>query len=116
AGYRVYRSDSATGTFTLLNTTLITTPSYVDINAPAGAISFYQVSAVDVDGNESAFATANATRPSGGPVTINPPSNLQITSSSATEVDLSWADNSSNESGFKVMRKTGAGGTYATIF
>ena len=116
AGYRVYRSDSATGTFTLLNTTLINTPNYLDINAPAGATSFYRVTAVDLNGKESTFATASATRPNGGGVTVNAPTNLALTSPSTSEVDLSWTDNSSNETGFKIMRKTGAAGTYSTIF
>ena len=116
AGYRVYSSASANGTYTLLNTTLLTSPTYLDINAPAGTTTFYRVSAVDLDGNESTFATASATRPGSGGVTVNAPSNLQLTSPSTSEVDLSWMDNSNNETGFKIMRKTGASGTYSTIF
>jgi regulation of enolase protein 1 (concanavalin A-like superfamily) len=115
-GYRVYRSDTANGTYTLLNTTLLTTPNYLDINAPAGATSFYHVTAVNLDGKESPFASASATRPNGSGVTVNAPTNLAVNSPSSSEVDLSWSDNSNNETGFKVMRKTGAGGTYSTIF
>jgi hypothetical protein len=35
--------------------------------------------------------------------------------SSAGELQLSWADNSTNEDGFKIERKTGTTGTYAQI-
>ena len=43
------------------------------------------------------------------------PSGLSATAASSSEIDLSWTDNSSNEMGFKIERKTGSGGTYAEI-
>ena len=62
AGYNVYRSTSATGTFTKVNASLITPSTYNDVAAPAGE-SFYRVTAVDTSTNESPVSnTANATR------------------------------------------------------
>lgn len=43
------------------------------------------------------------------------PSNLSATAASASQINMTWADNSSNESGFKIERKTGSGGAYAQI-
>lgn len=43
------------------------------------------------------------------------PSGLTAAAASTTQVNLSWADSSSNETGFKVERKTGAGGTYSEV-
>jgi hypothetical protein len=43
------------------------------------------------------------------------PTNLGVSLSSCSEIDLSWRDNSSNESGFKIERKTGSGGSWAEI-
>lgn len=43
------------------------------------------------------------------------PSNLQGAAASSTRIDLTWTDGSNNEDGFKVERKTGAGGTYAVV-
>ena len=43
------------------------------------------------------------------------PSSLSATPFSATQVNLSWTDNSSNETAFLLERKTGSGGTYAQI-
>lgn len=43
-----------------------------------------------------------------GKVVPAPPSNLTATSASTTRINLSWTDNSTNESGFKVERKTGS--------
>ena len=49
----------------------MTGTSYVDTGAPAGAASYYQVTAVDLSGNESArSATVNATRPAAARPTI----------------------------------------------
>jgi uncharacterized protein (TIGR02145 family) len=36
------------------------------------------------------------------------PTNLIVTAAAATQINLSWTDNSSNETGFKIQRKTGS--------
>jgi len=43
------------------------------------------------------------------------PSGLTAAAASASQVNLSWKDNSGNESGFKIERKTGSGGTWSQI-
>lgn len=43
------------------------------------------------------------------------PSGLTATTNSSTQIDLAWTDNSPNEAGFKIERKTGSGGTWAQI-
>jgi hypothetical protein len=43
------------------------------------------------------------------------PSNLTATAASTSQVNLSWQDNSSNETGFKIQRKTGPSGTWSQI-
>lgn len=43
------------------------------------------------------------------------PGGLAATTASSSQIDLSWTDNSSGETGFKIERKTGSGGTYAQI-
>lgn len=63
AGYNAYRSSSATGTFTKVNASPFLNSVYDDTNAPVGVATFYRITAVDKTGNESAAATANATRP-----------------------------------------------------
>lgn len=49
----------------------------------------------------------------GGPP--DAPSNLTATAISSQIISLSWTDNATNEAGFEIQRKEGAGGTYATI-
>jgi hypothetical protein len=43
------------------------------------------------------------------------PSNLKATASAGSQIALSWADNTGDESGFKIERKIGASGAYAQI-
>jgi len=43
------------------------------------------------------------------------PSGLSAAPNGANRIDLAWTDNSNNESGFKIQRKLGAGGTWSQI-
>ncbi len=66
------------------------------------AIAFTYSCSKSNDGNENSTSL---------PV---PPSNLTGTVASTTQINLSWTDNSNNETGFKIERKTG-NGTYAIV-
>ncbi len=58
-GYTVYRATASGGPYTALNTILLTSPSYLDTNVPAGATDvWYQVTASDISANESARSAA----------------------------------------------------------
>jgi fibronectin type 3 domain-containing protein len=46
---------------------------------------------------------------------LRKPSNLTATAASSSQINLSWKDNSDDEQGFKIERKTGAGGTYSQV-
>jgi hypothetical protein len=62
AGYNVYRSSSSTGTYTKLNTSLVTANTYTNSSLTSGTTWFYRVTAVDTSNNESAVSnTASAT-------------------------------------------------------
>ena len=64
----------------------------------------------------STVATYNSTCiPIVGDSTPIAPTGLTATAVSSSQINLSWADNSSNETGFYIERKTGATGTYAQI-
>jgi len=51
----------------------------------------------------------------GQPPSVNPPSNLTAAAVSSSQINLSWQDNSTNEDGFRIYRKTGQAGTYSQI-
>ena len=76
AGYNVYRSTSSGGTYVQINTTLLTTASYIDTTIAAGAKLYYKVAAADTWGGTSAqTASVNATRTKNttGVNPLNPP-------------------------------------------
>lgn len=52
-GYNVYRSLTLAGSYTKLNSSVVTTASYTDENVSAATTYFYQVTALDSSGNES---------------------------------------------------------------
>ena len=53
AGYNVYRGDQESTPGTRLNTELLLTPAFRDMNIQPGHRYFYSVTAVDRTGNES---------------------------------------------------------------
>ena len=59
AGYNIYRSASENGSYTQLNTSLLTARAYTDPGAPQGT-SYYRVKAVDAGNYESADSAALA--------------------------------------------------------
>jgi len=58
AGYNVYRTEQAGVQPTRLNTELLLTPAFRDMNVQPGHVYFYTVTAVDGPGNESASSAA----------------------------------------------------------
>ena len=51
----------------------------------------------------------------GGPQPPAVPSSLIAAAVTSGQIDLTWSDNSNNENGFAIERKTGVGGTYAEV-
>ena len=114
AGYHVYRSDAADGTFTKITVDPVAGSTFSDMGAPAGATSYYYVTAVDTSDNESSPSnTASATLPDGGdtgpPVA---PTGL-VATGSATGISLDWADNTDPDlAGYHVYRADSASGSF----
>jgi hypothetical protein len=73
---------------------------------------FYRVRAFRANNTSPYTNEADATTASNTPAA---PSNLAVTPVSHAQIDLAWTDNASNETGFKIERRTGINGTYAEI-
>jgi fibronectin type 3 domain-containing protein len=54
SGYNLYRSTTPGGTYTQVNTSLITDNQYDDTSVVPGTTYYYVVTSVDADGDESA--------------------------------------------------------------
>lgn len=74
---------------------------YVMVYGNSRSVINYNLSATYLTGVENNLPTA--------------PSNLTVLATSATQINLSWNDNSANETGFSIRRKTGRDGTWTQI-
>lgn len=83
---------------------------YSDQTTSAGMIYFYRVTAYNALGSSTSSAPATATTPGTPPPTGTPaaPNGLTAVAANATQVNLTWADNSSDETGFRIERAADA--------
>src|SRR5204862_4772412 len=83
-------------------------------SAPVGTTAFYQVTAVDLSGNESAAATISATRQI-DTTPPAPPVNL-VASPSTSGIRLDWANNMEVDlAGYNVYRSDSFSGDYVKL-
>jgi hypothetical protein len=64
--YNIYRSNTATGTFTFINST--TSTSFTDIGLPASTMRFYRVSAENACGESSMSSSVSTTTSPNTPI------------------------------------------------
>ena len=113
-GFKIERKTGSGGTWAQIATTGAGATSYGDSGLSASTAYYYRVRATNAAGDSAYTAEANATTTSGATAPAAP-SGLTVVGVSSTQINLSWTDNASNETGFKIERKTGAGGTYSQI-
>ena len=111
-GFKIERKTGSGGTYSQIATTGAGVTVYNDIGLAAGTTYFYRVRATNAVGDSAYSAEASATTLTPPPAA---PGGMTATAASSTQINLAWADNSSNETGFKIERKTGSGGTYSQI-
>lgn len=110
AGFKVYRAKAGEA-FSLLGTSPANTPTYTNGSALPGTTYEYRV---------VAYTSSGAASPPSNVVTVTTPAlptspeSLTATANSPTQVTLTWADRSNDETHFKVDRSTN-GGSYGTI-
>ncbi len=102
-GFKIYRSQSNNTNYTLLTIVPTNTNTYTDSFLGTDLTYFYKVQAIN-NGGDSNFS--NEISQTTYPNPPNAPTNLVI-QSSTTQLVLTWADNSSNETGFEIYRKSG---------
>jgi fibronectin type 3 domain-containing protein len=114
ASYNVYRG-TASGAETLVQSG-VTGTTFSDTGLTDGTTYYYKVSAVNAAGESPLSAEVSATPQVAAPAA---PSNLSATAASTSQINLTWTDNSSNESGFVVEWATNstftAGDTTANV-
>ncbi|NIQ99393.1 MAG: hypothetical protein GTN78_04225, partial [Gemmatimonadales bacterium] len=87
---------------------------YLNTGLAAGRTYYYRVRAYNAGGASQWSNTDGATTPE-GPSPPAAPSGLLASALSASEIRLTWTDNSDNEDGFKIERSLSAATGFAQI-
>jgi hypothetical protein len=112
-GFRVERKINVGDPWASVGTVAPNVTAFADIHVLETTTYTYRVLAFNSGGDSAPSNEASATTPA---LTIPiDPSGLLAAPVSATQVRLTWTDNSYNEDGFKIERKTGAGGAWAQV-
>jgi hypothetical protein len=112
-GYRVQRATNSAGPWTTIFNTAANVVAYSDLGLSSGVQYYYRVCAFNGYGNSSFSNTANATTPAAS-VPPGTPTGLSAKAVSTSQITLTWADNSNNETGYEVERSLD-GVTFAKI-
>src|SRR5262249_34857362 len=88
--------------------------SYTDSGLTAGTTYTYRVSASSSSGGLFYGAQVSATTQTALPSLPTAPSGLTASSVSSSQINLTWIDNSTNETGFYVERATASAGPWTT--
>ena len=112
SGFRLERSPLTDTNFTEIATVGANTTSFTDSGLSEATKYYYRVRAYNADTTSAYSSEKSVTTLYNIPVA---PSGLAITSLLTNKVSLSWTDNSGDETGFKIQRKTGITGTYVPI-
>ncbi|MGC4032808.1 MAG: PQQ-dependent sugar dehydrogenase [Tepidisphaeraceae bacterium] len=107
-GYVIQRRVAGTTTWATIKTAVADSDLYVDATAAAGVSYEYRVAATDgvTTGTYSQLAAVITPLPT--------PTSLAPSAVTTSGVTLTWTDNATNESGYRVERRL-TGGTFAVI-
>jgi hypothetical protein len=106
-GFKIERCQNAgCSNFAQIATVGADVTTFNDTGLTASTTYSYRVRATNLGGDSAYSNTATATTQAAQNVPADP-SNLVATAVSASEIDLSWSDNSNNETGFKIERCQG---------
>lgn len=121
-GYHVYRASTVDGPFTRLTPTALSSPAYSDATGTAGNAYTYMVRTLKMESapggtyqnlslGEMVSVTVNA---SGTSVPRNP-TGLTVAQNSSVSAQLTWQDNATDETSFRIERKNGPAGAFSTL-
>jgi hypothetical protein len=101
-GFRIERSADG-ATYTEIGVVAANVKTYADTSLSPGTQRWYRVRAYNATGQSDFAGPTSATTLSAPPA----PTNLSATAVSSSQIDLSWTDNASTETGFRIQRAVG---------
>ncbi|NQU05837.1 MAG: SUMF1/EgtB/PvdO family nonheme iron enzyme [Calditrichaeota bacterium] len=113
--FDVERRPEAGGSWEVIQQVGADVTTFYDIELDANTTYYYRVRASNSAGDSDYSNVASGTTQEQASETPEAPSNLQAEAISVNQINISWQDNSDNEDGFKIERKTGAGGEWSEI-
>lgn len=118
AGFEIHRStDGSGGTFILYQVTAANVTRASDAGVPQSTLYCYRVRAFRQPGRKTIYAAFSNTACAKTPA--SPPSNVNATPVSSSEIAISWTDNAATDDRFRVERATTSAGPWelaATTF
>jgi fibronectin type 3 domain-containing protein len=111
SAFLIERKTGAAGTYAQVGQTSAGVTTFFDTGLATNTQYFYRVRATNSAGFSGYSNEASVTTPV-PPVT---PTGARATLITSTEIDLAWQDNSNNEAGFKIFRKTSSIGTFNLV-
>lgn len=112
SGFKIERSTALAGPFNVVATLSADVITYSDTSLTAVTTYYYRVFSFNTEG-PSPTIFANATTLALPPPVA--PSNLLATGFSQSQINLSWSDNSSDESGFRIERSSNMNGPWTDL-
>jgi hypothetical protein len=111
AGFEIHRSTTGpTGAFTLYAVTAANVTSASDFSVPQSTLYCYRVRAFRNVSRKTTYAAFSNTACAKTPAL--PPSNVNATPASSSEIDISWTDNASTDDSFRVERAATSAGPW----
>jgi hypothetical protein len=120
-GFKIERMTGTSGAWSQIAATSANARSYSDTGLLAATLYQYRVRAYNGGGDSSysndtsAYTLTGSTPPPPQATPPAAPSNASAAAASSSQINLFWSDNSSDESGFKIERKTGASGSWSQV-
>jgi fibronectin type 3 domain-containing protein len=113
-GYNVYRSTISGSGYSKINSTLIANSNYTDDTVTNNITYYYVVTALDVNGNESAYSSEASATPADTDAPMTPTGLAAKTSDSLAA--LTWAGNTETDlTGYNIYRTTTSGSGYIKL-
>ena len=112
SGYRVYRSASASGVYSLINGIAVTTLSYTDTGLNPSTAYYYKVSALTATGEGEQSGTASATTPA-EPL-VPAPGGIAANPLSVSSIQISW-NAVTGAMGYRIFRSADFSGPFSAV-